>query len=112
MKKGNPIAFIIPIIVIALSLGTIGYFVFRYVTTPEEVVYSYINTEETEVATEEVSSDATTLSSGTRYILETSSPLEQEDIKKTAGESSETGDLEKLVEDINRQTEEQDVGEP
>ena len=111
MKRKSIIPVLVPIIMMIVSIAVIGAVLIRYLTTPDEVVYTYVNPAQS--VTEESSNESSEPSSGIKYVLEESSPLEvQEDIEKTTGESSDTGELEKLVEDINRQTSKQDVGDP
>ncbi len=109
--KKVKILYIIPVLIIIAGLCVIGYKAFTYLTTPDDVTYTYIQNKPEEASEEE--GELPEATDGVKYQLDDSNEAVVEDVPEdTGGKNSDTAELEELINDLNEKAERQTVLDP
>ena len=108
MRK-EKLKYIPPLFIIIASVVCIILRLGVYYTATEDISTTYMYPEESAVS---VSEDAEGTSGGVKYQLDESEKPEDSDIERVGGESSDTAELEELIEDINKQAEKATIIDP
>ena len=103
---------IVPWVVIAISIIIIGYSVVRFAFEEPQVEVRYTYGSSSEASDEKTSADT----KETKYVLEDKKPIGDEsteaDSSGIVSEAQDAGELEELIESINKQTSKEEIIDP